>query len=85
MIHNATFRPDSIYEEYCRVRLYTENKVYLTFSRFQFIFLLATPLLVVNFRAVKNKVDANELDPYLKQLAMSTLIFVLLFGIGQLL
>lgn len=51
----------------------------------QFLFLLTIPMLITNFKAVKNKTEAAELDPYLKQLAMSSLAFVLLFGLGQLL
>lgn len=50
-----------------------------------YLFLLIVPLLVANARAVKNKKTSEELDPYLKQLALSTLMFVLLFGVGQLL
>lgn len=46
-------------------------------------FLLTLPLLVINARAVKNKEAAADLDPYLKQMAISTLIFVILFGLGQ--
>ncbi len=49
----------------------------------QFLFLLATPLLIVNAQAVKNKLRV-ELDPYLKQMSLTTLLFVFLFGIGQL-
>lgn len=50
----------------------------------QFIFLVTLPLLWTNAKAVSLRVQAEALDPYLKQLAMSTLAFVLLFGIGQL-
>ncbi len=51
----------------------------------QWLFLLTLPLFLINARAVKQKTDSKELDPYLKQMAISTLLFVLLFGIGQLL
>ncbi len=47
----------------------------------QFLFLLATPLLIRNGMAVHQK-PSFELDPFLKQMAFSTLLFVLLFGIG---
>jgi 1,4-dihydroxy-2-naphthoate polyprenyltransferase len=50
----------------------------------QFIFLLTLPLFFLNGRAVSQK-PAHELDPYLKQMAMSTLLFVLLFGFGLIL
>ena len=51
----------------------------------QFLFLLSAPFLWINGRAVQLKKEAMELDPYLKQMAISTVIFVLTFGIGQLL
>ncbi len=47
------------------------------------VFLLSVPLLIINARAVSRKKAAAELDPYLRQMAISTLIFVLLFGLGQ--
>ncbi len=51
----------------------------------QFLFVLTLPLLFVNAMAVKHKTTAAQLDPFLKQLALSTLLFVVLFGLGQLL
>lgn len=54
-------------------------------SPFQFLVLLVIPLLVKNARAVKVHEEAGALDPFLKQMALSTLFFVILFGIGQLL
>ncbi|MGB3589852.1 MAG: 1,4-dihydroxy-2-naphthoate polyprenyltransferase [Tunicatimonas sp.] len=54
-------------------------------TAYQWIFLLSVPLLVKNGIAVQTKTKAAELDPYLKQLALSTLIYVLTFGIGHLL
>ncbi len=48
-------------------------------------FLLITPLLVSNIIAVKTKTTADKLDPYLKQLALTTLLYVILFGLGQIL
>lgn len=47
----------------------------------QFIFLIALPLFVKNGVAVSRK-QPEFLDPYLKQMALSTLLFVLLFGAG---
>ena len=49
-----------------------------------FLFLLVIPLLVKNFIAVKKIEDPRKLDPYLKQMAVSTLAFVILFGLGLL-
>ena len=51
-------------------------------SLIQALFLLSYPLFIVNGMAVLTKKTAKELDPYLKQMALSTLLFVLLFGIG---
>jgi 1,4-dihydroxy-2-naphthoate octaprenyltransferase len=54
----------------------------LTFhSYWQLLFLLSIPLFVKNGMAVSKK-PSHELDPYLKQMAISTLLFVLLFGTG---
>ena len=57
----------------------------LTFeSPWQFLFLISIPLFARNGIAVGRK-PSHELDPYLKQMAISTLIFVLLFGVGLIL
>ena len=45
---------------------------------------LSLPLFLINMKAVFTKEEPKQLDPYLKQLAISTLLFVLLFGAGQL-
>ncbi len=50
----------------------------------QFLFLSVAPLLIINYRAVKNKTAAMSLDPYLKQMALTTLLFVIMFSIGLL-
>lgn len=50
---------------------------------FAYLFLLTSPLIFINARAVKVKQTSQELDPFLKQLALSTLLFVILFGLGQ--
>lgn len=60
--------------------------VSINFSTYyQYLFLLVLPLLFINAKAVITKKTASELDPYLKQMAITTLIFVLTFGIGQIL
>lgn len=46
------------------------------------IFLLSFPLFIKNGLAISRLTKASELDPYLKQMALSTLLFVILFGIG---
>lgn len=49
------------------------------------LFLLVGPMLFSNARAVKTKETSEGLDPYLKQLALTTLLLVLLFGFGEML
>ena len=51
----------------------------------QFVFLISIPLLIKNAMAVKQKVESKDLDPYLKQMAISSLIFTLSFGLGLIL
>lgn len=50
-------------------------------SPWQWLFLVAAPLLIRIGVAVQSKPSA-ELDGYLKQMALSTLLFVMTFGIG---
>ena len=54
-------------------------------SGWQFLFVLAVPLVILNGAKVWQKQTSAELDPYLKQMAITTMLFVLLFGIGQVL
>ena len=53
-------------------------------SAWQWLFLLSVPLFVKNGLAISQK-PSHQLDPYLKQMALSTLVFVLLFGAGLIL
>jgi 1,4-dihydroxy-2-naphthoate octaprenyltransferase len=53
-------------------------------SPWQFLFLLSAPLFIKNGFTVQQK-QSQELDPYLKQMALTTLLFVILFGIGTIL
>lgn len=53
-------------------------------SPWQLLFLLSAPLFFKIGVAVTRK-PSHELDPYLKQMALATLLFVLLFGIGLIL
>lgn len=60
---------------------------YLVFhyrSPWQWLFVLSVPLLIKNGISVNNR-PSEELDPFLKQMALSTLLFVLLFGLGLIL
>jgi 1,4-dihydroxy-2-naphthoate polyprenyltransferase len=50
----------------------------------QGLFLLSLPLLWRNGRAIATTPDLAALNPWLKQMVMATLAFVLLLGLGQL-
>ena len=52
-------------------------------SLWQLLFLLAIPLLIRNGLAVSRR-PSEQLDPWLKQMALTALLFVLLFGLGLL-
>ncbi len=53
-------------------------------SPWEFLFLLTLPLFFRNGWRVQHLHQSAQLDPYLKQMALSTMLFVLLFGLGQL-
>lgn len=55
------------------------------FSTMQFLYVLSVPLFVYNGIQVGKRKESIAIDPLLKQLAISTLVFVLLFGVGNLL
>jgi len=58
--------------------------VFLRFhGPYQLLFLIVIPLLYKNAVAVKKFKEAHLLDPYLKHMALTTLLFVVSFGIGQ--
>ena len=48
----------------------------------QWLFALSFPLFIINGIKLSKASDPKEMDPLLKQLALSTLVFVILFGIG---
>lgn len=50
-------------------------------SIWQWLFLVSVPPLIRNARKIKT-LPSESLDPYLKQMALSTLLFVITFGIG---
>jgi 1,4-dihydroxy-2-naphthoate octaprenyltransferase len=52
-------------------------------SALQLLFLLVFPILVKIMLAVKNE-PSEKLDPWLKRMALTTLAFVILFGVGLL-
>ncbi len=51
-------------------------------SAWQFLFLINIPLLFINGYGISLKFEAAELDPYLKQMAIITLLFSFSFGVG---
>lgn len=53
-------------------------------SPWQFLFVLVVPLLWRNGTAV-SRLPSAQLDPLLKQLSLTTLLFIVTFGVGQLL
>lgn len=53
-------------------------------SPIQFLFLITTPLLIFNGLKVSTIKDSKRLDPFLKQMAVSTLLFIITFGVGNL-
>lgn len=58
--------------------------VLLTYHNvWDWLWLLSVPLFVLNGRAVSSR-PQNRLDPMLKQLVGATILFVVLFGVGQL-
>lgn len=52
-------------------------------SPWQFLFLIVAPLLYRNGAAVAS-LPSEKMDPLLKQLSLTTLLFIIVFGIGQL-
>lgn len=54
-------------------------------SIWQFLFLLATPLLFRNGLAIGRENDLPSLNPWLKQMSLAALVFVALFSLGQVL
>ncbi len=54
-------------------------------SPWRWLFLLSAPLFIRNGLVVQRSQNPADLDPMLKQLSLTTLLFVLLFGVGQLL
>lgn len=54
-------------------------------SIWQWLFVVSIPLFIINGKNIYTKKTAQEVDPYLKQMAISTLVFVFTFGIGNIL
>jgi len=54
-------------------------------SPWQFIFALVLPIHILNLKKVFTYDEPKELDPELKKIALSTLLFAILLGLGNLL
>ena len=54
-------------------------------SPWQWLFVLSLPLFAFNGYQVWARQESMKLDPLLKQMALSTLVFTVLFGLGQVL
>ena len=54
-------------------------------SPWQWLFALATPLFAFNAMQIWQRQESMQIDPLLKQMALSTLVFTVLFGVGQVL
>lgn len=54
-------------------------------SYIQFLFVITIPLILKNALAVNRIKDPVKLDPFLRQMAITTLLFVITFGLGLLL
>jgi len=59
--------------------------VYTYTDLWQFLFAITIPLFLINAIGIYKKQQPKELDPYLKQMALTSLSFMITFGIGQLL
>ncbi len=51
-------------------------------SLWQFVFIASYPLIIKQLYEINKITEKSNLDPYLKKLALSTLLFTILFGAG---
>ena len=64
---------------------YVSSIIYIAFLPFTFnrlVVLIALVPLIINARAIIKLKDPKLLDPYLKQMAIASLLFMLLFGVS---
>jgi 1,4-dihydroxy-2-naphthoate octaprenyltransferase len=47
-----------------------------------FVFLLLLPLFLIDLRLIRKLKNTAELDPFLRKLALKTLLLTLVYGIG---
>jgi 1,4-dihydroxy-2-naphthoate octaprenyltransferase len=51
-------------------------------SAWAYLYLIVSPILIVMMRKVARIQNPREFDPMLKQTALTTLLFAVLFGLG---
>ena len=76
------------YHYYLLVAAFLLATLYSTFhfkSYWQFLFIIAFIPIAKHLFTVYNNKEPKLLDPELKKLALSTFLFAILFGIGQIL
>lgn len=77
-------RNAAIYHGFLLVGGMLSSILYVTLnfnSLWQLLFLLTFPILIKIIYAVSNE-PSEKLDPWLKRMALTTLLFVILFGVG---
>ena len=76
------------YHYYLLVAAFLLATLYSTFhfkSYWQFLFIIAFIPISIHLYTVYNNKEPKQLDPELKKLALSTFLFAILFGLGQIL
>ncbi|MGY8954415.1 MAG: hypothetical protein ACKVJP_13745, partial [Flavobacteriales bacterium] len=53
-------------------------------SVWEWLFILSFPIFLLNAKKVMNHKEAKELNPSLKQLALATFLFTILYSVGLL-
>jgi len=54
-------------------------------SMWQNLYFLSIPFLIINLLKVRKATEAKEFEPLLKQMALTTLLFAITYGLGKLL
>ncbi|HAQ37408.1 MAG TPA: 1,4-dihydroxy-2-naphthoate octaprenyltransferase [Saprospirales bacterium] len=80
-------RKNAVFYHYVLLLLAVIASVFFVYTNYhsvsQYLFILAIPMFIRNAFAVTVYREQSQLDPYLRQMAVSTLIYVLLFGLGM--
>ncbi len=79
-------RQNAIVYHWILLLLSIGSAVYFTWMEYsnvaQWMFLFSIPLILLNGKKLQKSTQTEEVDPLLKQLALSTLLFVITFGLG---